>query len=156
MQTSLYLEKCFPYLRLQYAQAPVITQSHWARIHCYLNVSSFSTSFYGCFLTHGVILAFHAYFAFTNSISYFNWMNEFAAINLGLKSFLTGLDSYCRAAAGMAFGLARTRCREAQIVRCEFRSLKSERLINFFFNKELVLTVVGILLSQWVSLYIMF
>ena len=62
------------------------------------------------------------------------------------KSLLRCLDSYCRSADVVAFGLAGTRSREAKIIRTELRRLKDLRVKGssvFYFDKELVVTAVG-------------
>ena len=82
---------------------------------------------YGCLRTEGMIAAILTYVAFIASLAYLTWMNEFAAINLGSKSLLRSLNSYCRSADGIAFGLTTIRSREAKMIWGELKSLKDLR-----------------------------
>ena len=109
--------------------------------------------FYGSMRTEGVVALFQAYLAWWGLLTYLQVMNAYAEINRHSRSLLRSFRacSVSVIAAGMA-GRG-----NVAIVNREVRSFRELRIKAgsvFYFDKQLVPTVIGIVLSQPVNLLV--
>ena len=117
---------------------------------------------YGVLRCEGLLAVMMVYMFCWSFGSYFLLMNKLANINLGSKSLLRCIDSSFRSVYGgnviaiVTFASAK----EAKIVQRELRNMRELRLRGgssvFYFDKKLILTVVYVVMSQSISLRIMF
>ena len=109
--------------------------------------------------TEGIMAALAAYVGIWVLPSYCELMNNYAEIQMGSRTFLESLkesDSVRGSGSWMRTGRAGA---SVAIIRRELRSLRDLRIRGgssaFYFDKQLIPTVIGIILNQSVSLLIM-
>lgn len=100
---------------------------------------------YGAVRTEGVMGFLYVYMSVWGLVSYLQIVNNYANIHRGSKDFLVALGASSRTAGTVASR--------------DLRNLKELRIkagsSAFYFDKELVLTVVGVILTQSINLLIL-
>ena len=109
----------------------------------------------GSVRTGGFIAIVQAYLGFWVFLTYWQVMNRYADINLGSNILLRCLRDYCSVASHSNLRDLR-KARQVTAVRRDLRSMKGLRIQGgssaFYFDKQLVLTAVGIVFGQSLNL----
>lgn len=110
---------------------------------------------FGSMRTEGIMAAVQAYVGAWILLSYLQLINGYGIIHSGSRAFLRT----CRAASSDGFTINAGGRAAYKIARRELKSLRELRIkaggSTFYFDKHLVLTVVGVVVSQTVSLLLL-
>ena len=116
---------------------------------------------YGFFRTEGLMAIVQAYLGLWLFLSWLTAMNIYAEINHESKDLLRSFRTLCSSKINKPEGSLERNTSSSRKrfmgVNRELKSLKELRIIasNFYFDKQLVLTVIGIVLDNSVSLLLL-
>ena len=121
-------------------------------------LSTITLCFYIFVRTEGIMAAFAAYTGMWGLPAYCEMMNDFADILTGSRTFLESLKESGSVRSSGNWMRTGSAGASAAIIRRELRSLRELRIkggSSFYFDKKLVLTLIGIILQQSVNLLIL-